>query len=72
MSTAVPTFSLRAKIGGLTRDRAADDPELLDAKRDLAELNIRNYIAKVLSKAPPLSDEQRARIAGLFQVGDQP
>jgi hypothetical protein len=36
MSVAIPTYHLRARIAGLSRDRAAKDPELLDARAQLA------------------------------------
>jgi hypothetical protein len=57
----------RAKIGALSRSRAHDDRELVDAKRGLAEAKITAYIEKVLAQAPPLNDEQRTRLAELLR-----
>ncbi|MGV0603928.1 hypothetical protein [Mycolicibacterium sp. XJ1904] len=57
----------RAKIGALSRSRSGDDPELLEAKRGLLEAQAAAYIEKVLAEAPPLTDEQRARLAELFR-----
>jgi hypothetical protein len=68
--------SFRAKIAGLSRDRAPDDPELLAAKAALAAANrdrhadrAEEYIRQLVSEAPTLTDEQRARIAALLQNG---
>ncbi len=57
----------RAKIGALSRSRPADDPELIEAKRGLIEAQAADYIERVLSAAPPLTDEQRIRLAELFR-----
>lgn len=57
----------RAKIGALSRDRKPDDPELVGARRALAEIRLTEYIEKVLGAAPPLSDEQRCRLAELLR-----
>ena len=57
----------RARIGALSRDRRPDDPELLDAKRSLAAERLAEYIAKTLGAAPPLTDEQRTRLAELLR-----
>ncbi len=62
----------RAKIAALTRavrngERAADDPELADARRDLAQAQLADYIEKILAQAPPLTDEQRTRLAELLK-----
>ena len=56
-------------IAGLSRDRAAKDPELLDARAQLAVQNIINFVTKTLEKAPPISAEQRQRITALFEAG---
>lgn len=62
----------RARVGALSRDRAPDDPEFVGARRDLAEANIAAYIERVLAEAPPLSDEQRTRLAELLRPVRQP
>lgn len=59
----------RARIAGLSRDRAPDDPELVDARRDLRAQKLADHIARAVSEAPPLTDEQRARLAGLLTGG---
>jgi hypothetical protein len=61
------TAHRRARVGALSRDRHPDDPELLAAKRDLAAANIEDYVTRVISAAPPLTDEQRCRLAELLR-----
>ena len=64
---ATPAFhALRAKYGGLVRDRAADDPELIDARRRMQEEALVIAITKALEKAPPMNDELRQRIIGML------
>lgn len=59
----------RAKHAALTRHRPADDPDVLDAKRDLAAEVLRVHIERVIAAAPPLTDEQRDRIAAILRSG---
>lgn len=56
-----------ARVGGLSRDRDADDPELVDAKRDLKAARLADHIKRTVDAAPPLTDEQRARLAHLLR-----
>lgn len=57
----------RAKIGALSRSRSNDDPELIEAKRGLIEAQAADYIERVLATAPPLTDDQKRRLAELFR-----
>ncbi|ULE32589.1 hypothetical protein [Mycobacterium sp. IDR2000157661] len=57
----------RAKIGALSRSRPDDDVDLIEAKRGFKEAQAADYIERVLSTAPPLTDEQRMRLAELFR-----
>ena len=59
----------RARVASLSRSRSNDDPDLIAARRDLAAANLSEFIAKTLASAPPLSDDQRRRLAGLFAGG---
>ena len=64
--------SERARVAALKRgvragERPADDPALAEAQRNLRVLRAEDYIEKVLSAAPPLTDEQRTRLAELFR-----
>ena len=42
-----------------------------EARRNLTEAKIADQIEKVLSEAPPLSDEQLERIAALLRAGNR-
>ncbi len=59
----------RAKLAALSRSRKPDDPELLDAKRDLRAARLEDHVQKVLSEAPALSAEQLTQIAALLRAG---
>ncbi len=61
--------SERGRIGGLSRDRAADDPELLDARRNLRAARLEDYIRRTVDEAPPLTPCQRDRLAVLLRGG---
>ena len=56
----------RAKADG--QDPALD-PRVTSARRELAEAKIRAYILASVAEAPPLSDEQRSRLAALLSQG---
>lgn len=59
----------RARIASLTRSRTADDPELIEARRNLRAASLESHIARILAEAPPLTADQRQRIAGLLTAG---
>ncbi len=69
----------RARVAALSRDRAPDDPELVAAREALADARRRastvlraerlaKAINKTVAEAPPLTDEQRARLAALLHT----
>lgn len=63
---------LKARSRLATKSRAsvrATEAEIAEAKRDLAAAKIADYVQKVVASAPPLSDEQLTRLAGLLRVG---
>ncbi|MGH3639185.1 MAG: hypothetical protein ACRDUX_09165 [Mycobacterium sp.] len=47
--------------------RAGDATAEVEARRDLAEEKIAQYVQRVLASAPPLTDEQRTRLAELLR-----
>lgn len=57
---------IRARVAGLSRTRAADDLDLLEAKRDLKAETLAAHVARIVDSAPPLSAAQRDRIAALL------
>lgn len=62
----VPGAHHRARIAALSRSRASDDPELLEARRDLRAERLAAYITRTVDEAPPLTAEQRARLTALL------
>lgn len=59
----------RARVAALARYRPPDDPDLLDAKRDLRESRLAEHIAHSVAEVPPLTDTQRSRLAVLLLGG---
>lgn len=51
----------------LSRSRGADDPELVSVSQSLKEQQLADYIAKTLATFPPLTSEQRAKLAELLR-----
>jgi hypothetical protein len=58
----------RARVASLTRSREHDDPELVTARQDLKAARLEDYIRKTVDAAPPLTDDQRARLASLLRT----
>jgi len=63
--------SERARVASLTRSRSADDPDLIEARRNLRAERLALYITRVVDSAPPLTPAQRDRLALLLRGGDQ-
>lgn len=64
--------SKRARYAALVRgvragERPPDDPALIETRRDLAALRLEEHVLRVLADAPPLTDEQRTRLAELLR-----
>jgi hypothetical protein len=61
----------RARVASLSRDRAADDPELLDARRNLRAERLATRLSQLAAEAaaaaPDLTHEQRSRLARLVR-----
>jgi hypothetical protein len=58
----------RNRVAALSKHRP-DSQELEDARRDLAEAKLADAIRKVVAAAPPLTAEQRNRLATLLMGG---
>ena len=56
----------RARVAALSRDRAADDPDLLDARRELHAARLEEYIKRTVDAAPALTEAQRDRLTLLL------
>ncbi|QFS91146.1 hypothetical protein FIV07_10310 [Mycobacterium sp. THAF192] len=75
MAASPAVYHYRARVGALTRavrNGECAEGELTAAKRDLAAAKIANYVDRVLSEAPPLSDDQRNRLAELLRPVRRP
>jgi len=59
----------RARVASLTRSRPADDPDLLAARQRLRTDRLAQHVARVVADAPPLTPEQRDRIASALWAG---
>lgn len=59
----------RARVASLTRSRRPDDPDLVKARQNLRVERLAAHIAQVVDEAPPLTTDQRARIAALLSGG---
>ncbi len=57
----------RGRVASLTRSRSADDPDLLAARRALRAARAEEYIRQLVAGAPPLTPEQRDRLAVLLR-----
>ncbi len=57
----------RARVASLTRSRTPDAPDLLDARRQLRTERLADYITRTVDAAPPLTAEQRDRLAVLLR-----
>lgn len=57
----------RARVASLSRSRTADDPDLVDARIRLKAARVEDYIARVVDGAPPLTPEQRDKLAALLR-----
>lgn len=55
----------RSRIALTARDHP--DADLTDLRKQLKAERLAEHVAKVVDSAPPLTDDQRARIAGLLR-----
>lgn len=59
----------RGRVAALTRSRAADDLELLNARRDCRAAYLERDIRNALKGDPALLPEQRQRLADVLVSG---
>ena len=60
----------RAKVAALSRDRAPDDPELLDARQKLREERLKEHIEKTVAEWGPVPPERLDRLNILLRGED--
>ena len=56
----------RAQLAATKRHHGADDPRSIEAVRVLRETMLAEHIQRIVDSAPPLSAEQRNRLAVLL------
>lgn len=56
-----------AVVGAVQRHHGPDDPRLPDLRRDLRAAELAEHVARVVACFPPLTPEQRSRIAELLR-----
>ena len=59
----------RARVASLTRSRASDDPDLVEARRNMRAARLADHVERALADLPPLSETQRTTIARLLVGG---
>lgn len=64
-----PVHSARARIALATRRH--DTRAEYAARQEISAARVERAIRKALDEAPPLTDEARARLAGLLTAGAQ-
>jgi len=57
----------RARVAALTRSRPAGDPDLIRARQNLKAERLADHIRETVDAAPPLTVEQRDRLALLLR-----
>ncbi len=65
-------MSARARHNSLRRYRAADDPEVINARRALRDARIEDHVRKLVADAPDLTAEQRSKMAVLLLTSGPP
>ena len=60
----------RARVASLSRSRTPDDPDLVNARRNLKAERLADYITRVVDTMPPLTPAQRDKLAMLLRGGD--
>jgi hypothetical protein len=60
---------LAGKLASSTRHHGPESPQARHYKRDLAAVQIEDFVRKVVDSAPPLTAEQQTRIAALLTPG---
>lgn len=69
MSVSIGAEIARTRSRLATATRLGTPEELTEAKRNHAAAKLADVIDKVVAEAPPLTPEQRDRLAGLLRGG---
>ncbi len=57
----------RSRVANTAKNHPTDVEAITEARRDLAVAKIEAYVKRVVDAAPPLTDEQRDRLALLLR-----
>jgi hypothetical protein len=68
MTVDPAVLSRRGRLNAMQRHHGPDDPRVVELRRETAADAIARYVRKVVDAAPPLTDEQRNRIAALLRA----
>ena len=59
------------RLAALVRHRTPDDPDVIDATRDLRDAQLNEHVRRVVDGFPPLTPKQRSRLAALLADGER-
>ena len=62
-----PSLNARGRLNAYKRYRPADDPDVIEARRDLKALRAESYVRRLVDEAPPLTPSQRDKLAVLLR-----
>jgi hypothetical protein len=57
----------RARVASLSRSRTPDDPDLVNARRNLRAARLEEAVRRAVDAAPELTPEHRERLAALLR-----
>lgn len=60
---------VRSELANGVKQLGPEHPKVIEKRAELRALRLEEHVQRVLSQAPPLTDEQRERIAGLLRAG---
>jgi hypothetical protein len=63
---------IRSRLATHVRYRPEDTQTADELRRDYRAARLEEYVTRLLAEAPPLTDEQRERLALLFQRSTTP
>ena len=63
--------SASSRVSALSRSRSDNDPVLVEARQALRVAGLAEYIQRVLDTAPPLTQEQRDKLAILLRGAER-
>lgn len=64
---SIPRRTAASIVASIERWHGPDDPRLPELRRDLRAAELEEHIRRLVDQAPPLTSEQRARLAALLR-----